>query len=94
MRRCCCCLFALVFLTGGAVVLGLAVFLYFDHKDIFEDHVNSHMKLEKGAVAYDNWLYPNTTHQVNFHFFTIDNPKEILVGKRARLREIGPFVFQ
>ena len=47
-----------------------------------------------GSETYDKWSSPSVPVFLNFHFFNVSNPEEVLNGKKAKLIEVGPFVYQ
>ena len=47
-----------------------------------------------GTETYGKWSSPSVPIFLKFHFFNVTNPEEILLGKKAKVNEIGPFTYQ
>jgi len=52
------------------------------------------MKLKGGTLGFEVWELPPVPVFMKFYLFNIENPDVIKNGGRARVREIGPFVYR
>ncbi|XP_069746355.1 lysosome membrane protein 2-like isoform X2 [Narcine bancroftii] len=63
-------------------------------KKIVEDQIKEHTKLKLNSEVYKNWKEPPVPAYMQFFFFNIENPEEILQGKQARVVEVGPYIYK
>jgi hypothetical protein len=75
-------------------IIAFGVFLYIDFADLYNDRVKSQMIIDEESVLYDNWLKSQTIHTTKFYIFEVENPKEVLIGKKPKVKEVGPYVFE
>lgn len=50
--------------------------------------------LENGTEAFDAWENPPAPIYMQFYFFNLTNPLEVLDGERPAVVEIGPYTYR
>ncbi|ELK37104.1 Lysosome membrane protein 2 [Myotis davidii] len=50
--------------------------------------------LRNGSEAFDSWKQPPVPVYIQFYFFNVTNPEEILGGEIPRLEEVGPYTYR
>jgi hypothetical protein len=75
-------------------IIAFGVFLYIDFDRLNKDRVKSQMYINEESVLYDNWLKSQAIHTTKFYIFEVENPKDVLIGKKPRVKEVGPYVFE
>lgn len=94
MPRILCCFCSLIFMLTGIAIIAISVLVFIDFDDLYEERVKSQMIIEDGSVSYDNWIEPKVIDSIKYYFFELENPKEFLLGKKAKVKEVGPYVFR
>ncbi|XP_019399184.1 PREDICTED: platelet glycoprotein 4 isoform X2 [Crocodylus porosus] len=84
-------------LTGAIIGAVLAIFGgvliplgdYFVSKTIKKEVV-----IEKGTIAYENWIVPGSPVYRQFWIFDVQNPAEVMNGSRPILQQKGPYTYR
>uniref|UniRef100_A0A8C5P7E6 Scavenger receptor class B member 2 n=1 Tax=Leptobrachium leishanense TaxID=445787 RepID=A0A8C5P7E6_9ANUR len=50
--------------------------------------------LKNGSEIYEDWVNPPPEIYMQFYFYNVTNPLEILSGEKPILREIGPYTYR
>lgn len=86
--------FTLIAVITGLVLFSSAFMLDRVVKRKIGEEMKQKLPLINGSESYSKWSSPSVPIYLKFHFFNVSNPDEILEGKKAKLNEIGPFVYQ
>lgn len=52
------------------------------------------MVLQNGTKVFDSWETPPIPVYMQFYFFNVTNPEEILQGEIPQLEEVGPYTYR
>lgn len=52
------------------------------------------MVLQNGTKVFDSWEKPPLPVYIQFYFFNVTNPEEILQGEIPLLEEVGPYTYR
>ncbi|XP_032888825.1 lysosome membrane protein 2-like [Amblyraja radiata] len=63
-------------------------------KNIVEDQIKERTKLKLNSESLKNWKDPPVPVYMQYFLFHIENPEEILQGKQAIVREVGPYTYK
>ncbi|KAG2465881.1 SCRB2 protein, partial [Polypterus senegalus] len=65
---------------------------------VFQDIVNSRVKqeiiLKNGTEAFETWEKPPPPIYMQFYFFHVVNPAEILTGEKPVVKQKGPYTYR
>uniref|UniRef100_A0A671Y1G3 Scavenger receptor class B member 2 n=1 Tax=Sparus aurata TaxID=8175 RepID=A0A671Y1G3_SPAAU len=56
--------------------------------------INKNMVLKNGTMAFEAWENPPAPIYMQFYFFNLTNPMEVLDGDRPAVVEIGPYTYR
>nr|XP_019937302.1 PREDICTED: lysosome membrane protein 2-like [Paralichthys olivaceus] len=89
-----CCIystgvFSMLFLIAGIALVLSNVFPRFVQSMVEKDVV-----LENGTEAFKAWENPPAPIYMQFYFFNLTNPMEVLDGDRPAVVEIGPYTYR
>ncbi|XP_051866189.1 lysosome membrane protein 2-like [Pristis pectinata] len=59
-----------------------------------ENYVKREVQLKNGSAAFETWENPPPPIYMQFYFFNVTNPKEVLQGKKPFLEERGPYTYR
>ncbi|XP_068129727.1 platelet glycoprotein 4-like [Hyperolius riggenbachi] len=84
-------------LIAGSVVGGLLAILggvLFPVGDLLvESTIEKEVVIEKGTIAYDNWVKPGSEVYRQFWIFHVANPDAIINGGKPLLQQKGPYTY-
>ncbi|XP_040915173.1 lysosome membrane protein 2c [Toxotes jaculatrix] len=89
-----CCIysvgvFSLLFLITGISLVLSNVFPHF-----VQSMVEKEIVLKNGSEAFEAWENPPAPIYMQFYFFNVTNPLEVLDGERPAVVEIGPYTYR
>uniref|UniRef100_A0A3Q2YM01 Scavenger receptor class B member 2 n=1 Tax=Hippocampus comes TaxID=109280 RepID=A0A3Q2YM01_HIPCM len=84
-----CGLFSFLILIGGIALSLSNVF-----SKLVESAVEKEIVLKNGTDAFDAWEDPPAPIYMQFYFFNLTNPLEVLDGDRPAVVEIGPYTYR
>uniref|UniRef100_A0A7N8XRR8 Scavenger receptor class B, member 2c n=1 Tax=Mastacembelus armatus TaxID=205130 RepID=A0A7N8XRR8_9TELE len=92
LKSCC------VYTTGACSVLLLIVGIALALSNVFHHVVEStaekEVVLKNGTEAFEAWENPPAPIYMQFYFFNLTNPEEVLYGERPAVVEIGPYTYR
>ncbi|TRY97130.1 hypothetical protein DNTS_032786 [Danionella cerebrum] len=94
MRLLSCC----VYFTGIACVLllitGISMVLTRVFQNLVHNTIKQQIILENGTEAFSVWESPPPPVYMQFYFFNLTNPEEVLKGDRPFVEQIGPYTYR
>uniref|UniRef100_A0A8C7Q3T0 Scavenger receptor class B member 2 n=1 Tax=Oncorhynchus mykiss TaxID=8022 RepID=A0A8C7Q3T0_ONCMY len=89
-----CCIYS----TGVISILTLIAGIVLVLSQVFQNIVNAKIKkeivLRNGTHAFDVWENPPPPVYMQFYFFNVTNPAEVLKGERPAVLEVGPYTYR
>ncbi|XP_041825096.1 lysosome membrane protein 2c [Melanotaenia boesemani] len=89
-----CCIYSIGVFSILMLILGISLVL----SDVFSHFIQSAVKkeivLKNGTEAFEAWTDPPAPIYMQFYFFNLTNPKEVLEGDRPAVVEIGPYTYR
>ncbi|XP_070845166.1 lysosome membrane protein 2c [Chaetodon trifascialis] len=89
-----CCIYSTGLFSILILILGIALVL----SDVFPHFVQSlvtkKVVLRNGTEAFEVWENPPAPIYMQFYFFNLTNPIEVLKGDRPAVVEIGPYTYR
>ncbi|XP_075900932.1 lysosome membrane protein 2c [Nelusetta ayraudi] len=89
-----CCIYS----TGVFSILVLIAGISFDLSSVFPHIIQALVKeqvvLRNGTEAFEAWENPPAPIYMQFYFFNLTNPAEVLEGDRPAVLEIGPYTYR
>ncbi|XP_076020009.1 lysosome membrane protein 2c [Genypterus blacodes] len=89
-----CCIYttgvsSLLLLIAGIALVLSGVFTHF-----LQSRVKKEVVLRNGTEAFEAWRNPPAPIYMQFYFFNLTNPLEVLDGDRPAVVEIGPYTYR
>ncbi|XP_054896466.1 lysosome membrane protein 2c isoform X1 [Poeciliopsis prolifica] len=86
------------YIIGASSLLMLIVGISLVLSNVFPNFLQSKVKTEvvlrNGTEAFEVWLDPPAPIYMQFYFFNLTNPEEVLIGERPAVMEIGPYTYR
>ncbi|XP_078400339.1 lysosome membrane protein 2c isoform X1 [Cetorhinus maximus] len=79
----------IILLIASIALLVTNVFL-----KVVENDVKKEMQLRNGTVTFETWENPPLPIYMQFYFFNVTNPDEVLKGGKPFLEEKGPYTYR
>ncbi|XP_077479354.1 lysosome membrane protein 2c [Stigmatopora argus] len=89
-----CFVLAYGFCSCLILILGIALALSGVFSKIVERVVEKEIVLRNGTDAFDAWEDPPAPIYMQFYFFNLTNPLEMLDGDKPAVEEIGPYTYR
>lgn len=92
MGRCCfytAGTLSLLLLVTSVTLLVARVF-----QKAVDQTIQKNMVLQNGTKVFDSWEKPPLPVYMQFYFFNVTNPEEILQGEIPRVEEVGPYTYR
>lgn len=92
MGRCCfytAGTLSLLLLVTSVTLLVARVF-----QKAVDQTIEKNMVLQNGTKVFDSWEKPPLPVYIQFYFFNVTNPEEILQGEIPLLEEVGPYTYR
>ncbi|XP_065099686.1 lysosome membrane protein 2c [Paramisgurnus dabryanus] len=89
-----CCIYTVGVLSILLLICGIAMVL----SQVFENLINNRVKQEivlvNGTDAFSVWQNPPPPVYMQFYFFNLTNPAEVLDGSKPSVVQIGPYTYR
>uniref|UniRef100_A0A3Q3K6X2 Uncharacterized protein n=1 Tax=Monopterus albus TaxID=43700 RepID=A0A3Q3K6X2_MONAL len=86
-----CCIYSTGVLSVLLLIVGISLVL----SNVFLHVVQSmEVVLNNGTEAFEAWENPPAPVYMQFYFFNLTNPAEMLAGERPAVVEIGPYTYR
>ncbi|PAA66906.1 hypothetical protein BOX15_Mlig014140g2 [Macrostomum lignano] len=89
IRRCVGCFCGVLALL--CIAVGVGITFAFDY--VFQEQLKVMMPLANGSMSYRGWSEPPNKITFQIWLWNITNPKEVIMGQRPVLQQVGPFAF-
>ncbi|XP_042365245.1 LOW QUALITY PROTEIN: lysosome membrane protein 2-like [Plectropomus leopardus] len=89
-----CCIYSTGVLSILLLILGIALVLSNVFPHFLQSMVEKEVVLKNGTEAYEAWENPPAPIYMQFYFFNLTNPEEVLDGGQAAVVEIGPYTYR
>nr|XP_037284790.1 lysosome membrane protein 2-like [Rhipicephalus microplus] len=86
------CLATFTAICGVVLLVGVLGHIYFP--TIMRGKVAEQLQLKNGSETLDKWSNVKVPIYMSFHLFNITNPDEFAAGKKAELKQAGPYVYR
>ncbi|XP_061822459.1 lysosome membrane protein 2c [Nerophis lumbriciformis] len=89
-----CIVYATGFFSFVFLVVGISLALTNVFPGLVQSEAKREVVLRNGTVAFDAWENPPAPIYMQFYFFNLTNPLEVLDGDRPAVVEIGPYTYR
>lgn len=89
-----CCIYSTGILSILILILGISLVLSNVFPHFLEALVKKEIVLKNGTEAFSAWEDPPAPIYMQFYFFNLTNPLEVLEGERPAVVEIGPYTYR
>uniref|UniRef100_A0A4W4FFP9 Scavenger receptor class B, member 2c n=1 Tax=Electrophorus electricus TaxID=8005 RepID=A0A4W4FFP9_ELEEL len=89
-----CCIYGAGLLSILILIVGIAVALAHVFQSVLYNRIKSEVVLENGTEAFAIWQDPPPPVYMEFYFFNLTNPAEVMSGERPAVIEVGPYTYR
>ncbi|XP_067278858.1 lysosome membrane protein 2c [Pseudorasbora parva] len=94
MRLRACCVYSTGLLCILLLIAGIAMVLSEVFQKLLNNMIKEQIILENGTEAFSVWQNPPPPVYMQFYFFNLTNPAEVLKGDKPSVIEIGPYTYR
>uniref|UniRef100_A0A8C4HJJ3 Lysosome membrane protein 2 n=1 Tax=Dicentrarchus labrax TaxID=13489 RepID=A0A8C4HJJ3_DICLA len=89
-----CCIYSIGVCSLLTLILGISLVLSNVFPHFIQSLVKKEVVLKNGTEAFEAWENPPAPIYMQFYFFNVTNPLEVLDGDRPAVVEIGPYTYR
>nr|XP_046231681.1 lysosome membrane protein 2c [Scatophagus argus] len=89
-----CCIYSTGVFSILILILGIALVLSNVFPHFVQSMVKEEVVLKNGTEAFKDWENPPPPVYMQFYFFNLTNPMEVLAGDRPAVVQIGPYTYR
>ncbi|CAB1447869.1 unnamed protein product [Pleuronectes platessa] len=89
-----CCIYSTGVFSMFFLIAGIALVLSNVFPLFVQSMVKKQVVLENGTETFEAWENPPAPIYMQFYFFNVTNPLEVLDGDRPAVMEIGPYTYR
>ncbi|XP_044536039.1 lysosome membrane protein 2 isoform X1 [Gracilinanus agilis] len=89
-----CCFYAVGTLSLLLLVCSVTLLVARVFQKAVDQGIEQNIVLKNGTEAFDSWENPPPPVYMQFYFFNVTNPDEILQGEDPRVEEVGPYTYR
>ncbi|XDV38003.1 hypothetical protein PO909_007495 [Leuciscus waleckii] len=94
MRLRACCVYSTGVICILLLIAGIAMVLSQVFQKLLNNRIKEQIILENGTEAFSVWQNPPPPVYMQFYFFNVTNPAEVLNGDKPSVIEIGPYTYR
>lgn len=76
------------------VILGIVCAVERYPQKIVDSEFRRHITISLDSPVYDDWVSPPPPIYMKYYLFNVTNPDDIINGKKAVVKEIGPYTYR
>ncbi|XP_005810075.1 lysosome membrane protein 2-like [Xiphophorus maculatus] len=88
----------LIYIIGASsllmLIVGISLVLSNAFPNFLQSKVKTEVVLRNGTEAFEVWVDPPAPIYMQFYFFNLTNPAEVMSGERPAVTEIGPYTYR
>ncbi|XP_020485537.2 lysosome membrane protein 2c [Labrus bergylta] len=89
-----CCIYSIGVFSILILILGISLNLSNVFPHFLQSVVKKEIVLKNGTDAFKAWENPPAPIYMQFYFFNVTNPMEVLDGDRPAVVEVGPYTYR
>uniref|UniRef100_A0A4W5L4M2 Scavenger receptor class B, member 2c n=1 Tax=Hucho hucho TaxID=62062 RepID=A0A4W5L4M2_9TELE len=89
-----CCIYSTGVISILTLIAGIVLVLSQVFQNILNAKIKKEIVLRNGTHAFDVWENPPPPVYMQFYFFNVTNPAEVLRGERPAVLEVGPYTYR
>ncbi|KAG7320876.1 hypothetical protein KOW79_015291 [Hemibagrus wyckioides] len=89
-----CVVYSIGVLSVLILIAGIAMVLAQVFQSLLYNRIKKEVVLENGTDAFAVWKDPPPPVYMQFYFFNLTNPEEVLSGDRPAVIELGPYTYR
>uniref|UniRef100_A0A673VFC1 Scavenger receptor class B member 2 n=1 Tax=Suricata suricatta TaxID=37032 RepID=A0A673VFC1_SURSU len=89
-----CCFYTVGTLSLLLLVTSVTLLVARVFQKAVDQTIEKNIVLRNGSETFDSWKKPPLPVYIQFYFFNVTNPEEILRGETPRLEEVGPYTYR
>ncbi|XP_063314766.1 lysosome membrane protein 2 [Pelobates fuscus] len=76
------------------LIVSIALLIAHTFMGIVEEKIKQATVLKNGTEVYEDWVNPPPPIYMQFYFYNVSNPLEVLSGEAPVLQEVGPYTYR
>ncbi|KAM4810063.1 lysosome membrane protein 2 [Rhinophrynus dorsalis] len=76
------------------LIVSIALLVAHTFMDAVERQIKQATVLKNGTEVYENWVNPPPPIYMQFYFFNVTNPLEVMNGEKPVVDEVGPYTYR
>ncbi|XP_062868044.1 lysosome membrane protein 2c [Trichomycterus rosablanca] len=89
-----CCVYVTGVLSVLIIIAGISLVLGQVFQKFLYNRIKTEVVLENGTDAFAVWQDPPPPVYMQFYFFNLTNPDEVLAGEKPAVLELGPYTYR
>ncbi|KAL2099686.1 hypothetical protein ACEWY4_004080 [Coilia grayii] len=89
-----CCIYSTGVLCILFLIAGISLVMSHIFSNIVYSRIKSEVVLKNGTDAFAAWENPPPPVYMQFYFFNLTNPTEVLAGRKPAVVELGPYTYR
>uniref|UniRef100_A0A8C9TBR0 Scavenger receptor class B member 2 n=1 Tax=Scleropages formosus TaxID=113540 RepID=A0A8C9TBR0_SCLFO len=89
-----CCVYSCGLLSIVLLVVAIALVVLQVFQNTLYSRIKEEIVLRNGTDAFNAWKDPPPPVYMQFYFFNVTNPSEVLNGERPAVFELGPYTYR
>ncbi|RVE67790.1 hypothetical protein OJAV_G00085180 [Oryzias javanicus] len=94
MTRRSCCIYATGIVSAHLLIVGIALVVAQVFQTMIHNRLKQEITLTEKSQVFESWKNPPPPVYMEYYFFNVTNPWEFLQGKKASVKQIGPYTYR
>ncbi|KAL4617315.1 lysosome membrane protein 2-like [Arapaima gigas] len=89
-----CCVYSTGVLSIVLLIVAIALVVLQVFPNALHSRIKEEIVLRNGTDAFEAWKNPPPPVYMQFYFFNVTNPAEVLIGEQPAVLELGPYTYR
>ncbi|XP_008334160.1 lysosome membrane protein 2a isoform X2 [Cynoglossus semilaevis] len=94
MTRRSCAIYATGIVCAHLLIVGIALLVAQVFQTMIHNRLKKELTLTEKSQVFESWKNPPPPVYMEYYFFNVTNPGEFVAGKRASVKQIGPYTYR
>ncbi|XP_051963093.1 lysosome membrane protein 2-like [Xyrauchen texanus] len=95
MTRRSCIIYATAIVSAHLIILGIALLVAQVFQTMIQERIKKEITLGENSKVLNGWINPPPPVYMQYFFFNVTNPDEILAGKaKPKVTQMGPYTYR
>ncbi|XP_048875831.1 lysosome membrane protein 2c [Brienomyrus brachyistius] len=88
------CLYSAGVVSVLLLIVSIALVLFQVFPNFLHSTIKKDIVLKNGTDVFEAWVNPSPPVYMQFYFFNVSNPSEVLKGENPSVTEVGPYTYR